>query len=139
LLRQRRQKLELQIPDDLPRIDGDGPRLTQVFVNLMGNASKFAPEDSTVRIGGVAKGNRIVAWVEDSGPGVPTTDNSSIFDRFYRGPEHEPEPGGLGLGLWIVKSIVDRHGGTITARRTAEDRTRFEVELPAALATDDIA
>ncbi len=137
LLRQRRQTLELQIPPELPRIDGDGPRLTQVFVNLMGNASKFAPEDSTVRIGGAPHGDRIIAWVEDEGPGVPVTDNTSIFDRFYRGPEQEPEPGGLGLGLWIVKSIVDRHGGTISARRTADNRTRFEVELPAAQATDD--
>lgn len=139
LLRQRRQTLELHIPDALRRIDGDGPRLTQVFVNLMANASKFAPEDSTVRIGGVERGQRVLAWVEDDGPGVPTTDTTSIFDRFYRGPEHEPEPGGLGLGLWIVKSIVDRHGGTITARRTDENRTRFEVELPAASDSDDSA
>ena len=51
LLKQRRQTLELDIPEDLPRVDGDGPRLTQVFVNLLANASKFAPEDSTVRIG----------------------------------------------------------------------------------------
>jgi signal transduction histidine kinase len=136
LLRQRRQTLELHIPEDLPRIDGDGPRLTQVFVNLMANASKFAPEDSTVRIGGLLREGRVVAWVEDEGPGVPAAETASIFDRFYRGPEQEPEPGGLGLGLWIVKSIVDRHGGTITARRTAAGRTRFEVELPAASDND---
>ncbi len=139
LLRQRRQKLELHLPEDLPRIDGDGPRLTQVFVNLMANASKFAPEDSTVRIGGSRQGERVLAWVEDEGPGMPDADSASIFERFYRGPEEEPEPGGLGLGLWIVKSIVDRHGGTIAARRTAEKRTRFEVELPAAGDGDDAA
>ena len=132
LLRQRRQTVELHIPKDLPRIDGDGPRLTQVFVNLMANASKFAPEDSVVRIGGAQRDDRVVAWVEDEGPGVPEAENASIFERFYRGPEQEPEPGGLGLGLWIVKSIVDRHGGSISARRTDAGRTRFEVELPAA-------
>jgi signal transduction histidine kinase len=110
-----------------------------VFVNLMANASKFAPEDSVVRIGGTRQGDRVLAWVEDEGPGLPAADASSIFDRFYRGPEQEPEPGGLGLGLWIVKSIVDRHGGTIAARRTAEHRTRFEVELPAANDGDDTA
>jgi signal transduction histidine kinase len=54
---------------------------------------------------------------------------NSIFDRFYRSAGQEPEPGGLGLGLWIVKSIVDRHGGSIAARRTPEGRTRFEVKL----------
>ena len=71
----------------------------------------------------------MTAWVEDEGPGVPEIESESIFDRFYRGAEQDPEPGGLGLGLWIVKSIVDRHGGTIRARRTETGRTRFEVEL----------
>jgi signal transduction histidine kinase len=129
LLKQRRQTLQLDIPEDLPRVDGDGPRLTQVFVNLLANASKFAPEDSVVRVGASSAGDRVTAWVEDEGPGVPATDSGSIFERFYRGPEQEPEPGGLGLGLWIVKSIIDRHGGSIRAERTAEGRSRFVVEL----------
>ena len=131
LLKQRRQSVELSIPEDLPRVDGDGPRLTQVFVNLLANASKFAPEDSIVRIGAAHAGSTVTVWVEDEGPGVPEIESGSIFERFYRGPEQEPEPGGLGLGLWIVKSIIDRHGGRITAGRTA-DRTRFVVELPVA-------
>ncbi|HEY4368522.1 MAG TPA: ATP-binding protein [Steroidobacteraceae bacterium] len=131
LLKQRRQTVELGIPEDLPRVDGDGPRLTQVFVNLLANASKFAPEDSVVRIGAAHAGSTVTVWVEDEGPGVPEIESGSIFERFYRGPEQEPEPGGLGLGLWIVKSIVDRHGGRIAAER-AVDRTRFVVELPVA-------
>ncbi len=130
LLKQRRQRIELELPEHLPSVDGDGPRLTQVFVNLLANASKFAPEDSVVRIGAFHSGSTVTAWIEDEGPGVPEIETGSIFDRFYRGPEQEPEPGGLGLGLWIVKSIVDRHGGTIRASRI-NDRTRFEVELPA--------
>ena len=72
----------------------------------------------------------VTAWVEDEGPGVPEIESGSVFDRFNRGAEHEPEPGGLGLGLWIVKSIVDRHGGRISVRRTESGRTRFEVRLP---------
>jgi signal transduction histidine kinase len=132
LLKQRRQRLELDIPEELPRVDGDGPRLTQVFVNLLANASKFAPEDSVVRIGAAPTDGTVTTWVEDEGPGVPEIESGSIFERFYRGPEQEPEPGGLGLGLWIVKSIVDRHGGTISARRTQAGKTRFEVTLPLA-------
>jgi signal transduction histidine kinase len=131
LLKQRRQRLEVHFPGDLPRVDGDGPRLTQVFVNLLANASKYAPEDSVVRVGATHENGRVVAWVEDEGPGVPDVESGSIFDRFHRGPEQEPEPGGLGLGLWIVRSIVDRHGGSIRTRRTEQNRTRFEVELPA--------
>jgi len=129
LLKQRRQHLELELPEDLPNVEGDGPRLTQVFVNLLANASKFAPEDSVVRIGAFHANGRVTTWIEDEGPGVPDIETGSIFERFYRGPEQEPEPGGLGLGLWIVKSIIDRHGGTIKASRV-NDRTRFEVELP---------
>ena len=131
LLKQRRQTVQLTIPEDLPRVDGDGPRLTQVFVNLLANASKFAPEDSVVRIGAEHTGGDVTIWVEDEGPGVPEIESGSIFERFYRGSEQEPEPGGLGLGLWIVKSIIDRHGGKIAAVR-ADGRTRFVVELPVA-------
>ena len=54
----------------------------------------------------------------------------SIFERFKRGGSQEPEPGGLGLGLWISRSIVERHGGSITAARTAEGYTRFTITLP---------
>jgi signal transduction histidine kinase len=129
LLKQRRQPLMVSIPEDLPRVDGDGPRLTQVFVNLLANASKFAPEGSEIRVGAAHVDGRVLAWVEDEGPGVPEIESGSVFERFYRGPDQEPEPGGLGLGLWIVKSIIERHGGSITARRTAEGRTRFEVTL----------
>jgi signal transduction histidine kinase len=129
LLKQRRQQLTVGIPEDLPRVDGDGPRLTQVFVNLLANASKFAPEGSEIRVGAAHVDGRVLAWVEDEGPGVPEIESGSIFERFYRGPDEEPEPGGLGLGLWIVKSIIERHGGAITARRTADGRTRFEVTL----------
>jgi signal transduction histidine kinase len=137
LLKQRRQILDVQLPEDLPRVDGDGPRLTQVFVNLLANASKFAPEESVVRVGATAADGKVIAWVEDDGPGMPDIESGSIFDRFSRGPEQEPEPGGLGLGLWIVRSIIDRHGGSIRTRRTTENRTRFEVELLASTAVEE--
>lgn len=130
LLVQRDQALEVSIPEDLPLVDGDAQRLTQVYVNLIANASKFAPESSTIRIGAVAEGDHVMTWVEDEGPGLPDGTGHSIFEQFQRGKDKEPEPGGLGLGLWIVKSIVDRHGGQITAVRTAEGRTRFSVTLP---------
>ncbi len=136
LLNQRRQRLILQIPESLPRVDGDGPRLTQVFVNLLANASKFAPESTPICVGASAQDSMVSIWVEDEGPGVPQIESGSIFDRFHRGPEEEPEPGGLGLGLWIVKSIIDRHGGNITATRTQEGKTRFEVRLPVQVTGD---
>jgi signal transduction histidine kinase len=129
LLAQRSQTLSVEVPEEFPRIDGDGPRLTQVFVNLIANASKFAPESSTIRVGASSSGKLVTVWVEDEGEGLP--DGDSIFDRFRRGRDVEPEPSGLGLGLWIVKSIVERHGGTISASRTPEGRTRFNISLNA--------
>ncbi|HEX3838758.1 MAG TPA: ATP-binding protein [Steroidobacteraceae bacterium] len=130
LLRQRQQVMEVQLPEDLPLVRGDKTRLTQVFVNLIANANKFAPDDSVLRIGAVAHANQVEAWVEDEGPGVPAGDVGTVFERFRRGADDEPEPGGLGLGLWIVKSVVERHGGTIVVQRTAAQHTRFSFTLP---------
>jgi signal transduction histidine kinase len=118
------------LPEGLT-LQGDATRLTQVFVNLIANASKFAPENTAVRVGAHVDGRQVTAWVEDAGPGVPEGDAVSIFERFKRGGSLEPEPGGLGLGLWISRSIVERHGGTITTERTADGFTRFTITLPA--------
>jgi signal transduction histidine kinase len=131
LLTMRHQQIEVSIPQGLPLIDGDLHRLTQVFVNLIANANKFAPEGSTVRVGAEPSGSTVTAWVEDEGPGPATADSEAIFARFRRGAGEEPEPGGLGLGLWIVKSIIERHSGTIALTRTEQGRTRFVMTLPA--------
>ena len=134
LVTQRRQVLQVELPESLPAVDGDSPRLTQVFVNLLANASKFAPEGSVIRVGGRQQASQVEAWVEDEGSGVPDLADTAIFDRFYRSKAEEPEPTGLGLGLWIVKSIVERHGGQVSAGRTTAGRTRFSVLLPMARA-----
>jgi signal transduction histidine kinase len=131
LLAQRRQTLAVALPDDLPLLAGDKPRLTQVFVNLLANANKFAPEDSTVRIGAEARPGEVLAWVEDEGPGPAASDGEALFARFRRGGGAEPEAAGLGLGLWLVKSIIDRHSGSVAFERTAAGRTRFTLTLPA--------
>ena len=130
LLTLRRQRLEVRLPEELPLIEGDKHRLTQVFVNLLANANKFAPEGSTVRIGCEVDESRLAVWVEDEGPGPASPAGEGLFAPFRRGAEHEPEPGGLGLGLWIVRSIVERHGGTVGVQRTDESRTRFTMILP---------
>jgi signal transduction histidine kinase len=131
LLVQRGQSLRVELPADLPVIRGDAQRLAQVVTNLLANANKFGPEGSEIRVGGARGDGEVSVWVEDLGPGVPESEGGSIFERFYRSAEQEPEPRGLGLGLWIVKSIVERHGGHVRAERTAEGRTRFTVTLPA--------
>jgi signal transduction histidine kinase len=130
LLRQRQLSISIDDSGIGAIVRGDAQRLGQVFVNLLANASKFAPEGSTIRIGGQRVGSRIEVWVEDEGPGVPEGSSSAIFDRFKRGVDSEPDAPGLGLGLWIVKSIIERHGGTVRMQRTHDQHTRFILSLP---------
>jgi signal transduction histidine kinase/HAMP domain-containing protein len=129
---QRQQVLDVDLPDDLPQVLGDVGRLTQVFVNLLANAIKFGPERGTIRVGAARSDGQVETWIEDEGPGVPELERNTIFERFHRSGEEEPEPGGLGLGLWIVRSIVERHGGHIGVTRPDDARTRFTLTLPVA-------
>ena len=133
LLALREQTLHLDLPYPLPPVTGDAPRLVQVFVNLLANANKFAPTGSTISIGGRAGGREIALWVDDEGPGLPPEGDDILFRRFMRSPGEEPEESGMGLGLWIVKSIVERHGGRVEARRRdgSAGGTRLCVILPA--------
>jgi signal transduction histidine kinase len=142
LLAQRRQEVEIDLPYPLPEVEGDAPRLTQVFVNLLANANKFAPPGSVVRVGGEVEEGRIALWVQDEGPGLPSGEAGALFDRFVRiaGEGEEPETGGMGLGLWIVRSIVERHGGTIEAGPGDGGRgTRMRIVLPRARTKEEAA
>jgi signal transduction histidine kinase len=133
LVTQRRQRVEVDLPYPLPPVLGDAPRLVQVFVNLLANAQKFAPAGSPLAVGGEVTQRDVALWVDDRGPGLPPAADSgnALFRRFVRSPEEmaEPEQSGMGLGLWIVQSIVERHGGTVAAERR-DPGTRMRVTLP---------
>jgi signal transduction histidine kinase len=136
LLRPLLEQADLQIEIDLGAlagrpVSGDAQRLQQVFVNLLANAVKFAPPGTAITIGAERHEAQLDVWVEDEGPGPPPGDPLALFERFHRGDTAEPDAPGLGLGLWIVRSIVERHGGSVHMERTAEARTRFVVTLPA--------
>jgi signal transduction histidine kinase len=131
LLDRRGQSLEVLELDGLPRITGDRERLVQVFVNLLANASKFAPRESHIQVAALSlPTGHIRAWVEDEGPGPEDAADATLFDAFRRSSGDDPEQSGLGLGLYIVKSIVERHGGRVWLERTPDARTRASLELP---------
>lgn len=136
LIAHRTQTLSVDLPYPIPSLTGDATRLTQVFVNLLANASKFAPEGSSIRIGGSVSDSEVSVWVEDEGPGLRASALATVFERFVRAPgsdeEEEPEQSGMGLGLSIVKSIVDRHGGRVEVRggKAPGQGTRMWVTLP---------
>lgn len=129
LAEQRGQKIDVALPHPLPVLSGDAPRLVQVFVNLIANAGKFSPEGTTVRVGGEVTANRVTIFVEDDGPGWEEDAETQLFEPFVRSMGEEPESSGVGLGLYIAKSIVERHGGVIEAR-SGSGRTRMAVRLP---------
>jgi signal transduction histidine kinase len=131
LLTQRGQQLDVRSIEALPVIHGDHQRLVQVVVNLLANASKFGPPNSIVRVDGRVSGRGgVTFWIEDEGPGPADPDDKALFEQFRRSGGEDPQEGGLGLGLFIVRSIVERHGGRVSLVRTAEGRTRASVELP---------
>lgn len=131
LIEQRNQDLAVAALDDLPVVHGDRQRLAQVMVNLLANASKFAPSYSVIRIDGQRTvAGTVVIWVEDEGPGPENPDDPLLFAQFRRSGGEDPEESGLGLGLYIVNSIIERHGGRVRLTRTASAHTRAEVELP---------
>lgn len=128
LLERRGQRLELDLPHPLPALAGDPQRLGQVLVNLLANASKYGPEGSAIGLGATVLPGRLALWVEDRGPGFPET--GATAGRFRRGAA-EPRQEGSGLGLWICRSILERHGGELALER-ADGLTRVRAELPTA-------
>jgi signal transduction histidine kinase len=128
LLDQREQEAIVELPYPLPVVRGDTRRLTQVFVNLLGNANKYAPAGSTITIGGQASPTELTLWVDDQGPGLPPG-GPEPWGRFVRAPATEPEQSGFGLGLSLVKSIVERHGGRVEAANTGTG-TRMSMTFP---------
>lgn len=130
LLAQRSLRLDLDVDHLVVPVRGDAQRLIQVLVNLLSNAAKFAPQASSISIGGRTLENSVEIWVEDAGPGVDVASRMAIFERFKRAEGAEPDAPGLGLGLWIVKSIIERHHGSVRFERIDNARTRFTVGLP---------
>ena len=93
------------------------------------NANKFAPAGSTISIGGAVGAAEVALWVEDQGPGLPAGNGTALFGRFVRSGADEPEQSGVGLGLWIVHSVVERHGGRVEAGGNRAG-ARIKVVLP---------
>ena len=117
------------IDDPAARVYGDRDRLEQALQNLAANAIRHAPRGSTVRLAAVADGDAVRLSIEDAGPGVAPEHLPHIFDRFYKGdPARSGASGGSGLGLSIVKAIVERHRGTLSVE-SRPGRTVFEIEL----------
>jgi signal transduction histidine kinase len=107
----------------------DPARLDRIVLNLLQNALKYSPPESEVGLEVHGGSGRVTIRVVDHGPGIPPADLPHIFERFYRG--HRTEAGGLGLGLYSVRLLVEAHGGSVRAEPTPGGGTTFVVTLPA--------
>ena len=114
-----------------PVIDADPHRLGQVVDNLLSNAIKFTPRGGRIAIRAASDGERALIAVSDTGIGIPPSDSERLFERTYRAAEAERRHiQGTGLGLTIVKAIVDAHHGSISVESEVGRGTTFTVELP---------
>jgi two-component system sensor histidine kinase KdpD len=126
-----RHRIELELASDLPMLELDAVLFEQVLFNLLDNAAKYAPPETTVRIESWQSPDTVYLRVLDEGSGISPTDLDHIFDKFYRAQKTDQVRAGTGLGLAISRGFVEAMHGTIVAANRA-DRTgaAFTISLP---------
>jgi signal transduction histidine kinase len=128
------RRFQLHVADREIDVDGDRDRLEQVLGNLIENAVKYSPDGSDIIIDvDRVDGNRVVTSITDRGIGIPNDELAQVFERFHRGRQvSSTNYGGLGLGLYISKQIVERHNGTIWVDSRQGEGTTFFFSIPVA-------
>ncbi|RKH07214.1 PAS domain-containing sensor histidine kinase [Corallococcus carmarthensis] len=123
--------LRFEAPDEPLVILGDRARLAQVLTNLVENAFKYSPTGGTIRVTARRMGTEACVSVKDEGIGIPKEEQAHLFERFFRA-RNAPISGfgGLGLGLYICRDIIERHGGRIWVESEVEHGSTFHFVLP---------
>lgn len=130
------RKVNVTIEQDLPLLSMDMVLMTQVLVNILDNALKYAPKESGIDISAYAEKEWVAIEVNDRGPGVLEHDLKRLFDKFYRIPVPEGA-GGTGLGLSICKGIVEAHGGRVFAENRSGGGLKIVLHLPLTLSQEN--
>lgn len=124
-------KLVNRVGYDLPEVDCDGQRVEQVLTNLLSNALKFTPPEGSVTISAATQNQFVVFTVADTGCGIPPEAQAHIFDKFIQlHPNRDDRTKGTGLGLTIVRHLVELHGGTVGVESIVGQGSRFSFSLP---------
>lgn len=130
-IKERDLNIRVNLPHNLPSIPADESNLQRVFVNLMSNAIRFTPPKGTVSISGKLQGSMLEISVSDTGIGIPPEDLTQLFTEFFRADNPiNRERKGTGLGLVLVKRIVEAHGGRIGVHSDVGKGTTFFFTLP---------
>jgi signal transduction histidine kinase/DNA-binding response OmpR family regulator len=138
LIDARQHVFTVSVPADLPRVKGDFARLAQILANLLNNAAKYTEPKGSIGLTATHGGADIVFCVRDSGMGIPPGSLSAIFELFAQAQRTlDRSQGGLGIGLTLVKRLVEMQGGSVAVYSAGHDRgSEFTVRVPAALPTD---
>jgi two-component system sensor histidine kinase ResE len=119
------------IPEDLPHIQADYDRITQVITNLVSNAYQYTPDEGSVTIKVTPDDVGVLIDVVDTGIGISEEDQARIFERFFRGEDPMVmRAAGTGLGLSIVQHLVEMHRGKVSFASKLNEGTTFSVWLP---------
>jgi signal transduction histidine kinase/ActR/RegA family two-component response regulator len=129
---ERHQQFHMSLPDDELVIEGDPVRLTQIFSNLLSNASKYTGNGGRIDLSATVSGANVAITITDNGDGIPADVLPHIFDLFTQGPRSlARSEGGLGVGLNVVRNLVHMHGGQVEAVSAGPGKgSRFVVTLP---------
>ena len=127
----KQQQVTTRVAPEASTISADPAKLHDIVRNLVENAVNYSPDRADIRVEALKRPEGHVAiTVTDSGPGIPPSDLGRVFERFYRVDKARARPGGMGLGLAIVRHLVELHGGRATAENRPEGGARFTVTLP---------
>jgi signal transduction histidine kinase len=129
----------LTLPSAPIYVDGDAVRLTQVFVNLLGNAVKFTPKGGEISLRVENQADHVDVQIKDTGQGIAAEDLAHVFEMFYQGAgSTHRDKAGLGLGLTLVQKLVQMHGGTVSAHSAGPGTgSEFSVRLPVVAAVEE--
>ena len=128
-------ELRVDVASDVPEVWGDHDRLLQVFENLIGNAIKFTAAGGRITVGAASKDHEVVFWVADNGCGIAPDALPHVFDRFWQATRGDRR--GAGLGLPIVKGIVEAHGGHVWVESTLGQGSTFFFSIPKSRPAED--
>ncbi|MGH7860252.1 MAG: sensor histidine kinase, partial [Candidatus Binatia bacterium] len=127
MARAREISIEAALAQDLPKLPLDRRHIDRVVANLLSNAIKYSPARSRIRVGTACENGRVLLAVRDQGPGIPADQVPHLFERYRRLGSGRID--GSGLGLYIVKRIVEAHGGRVRVDCPADGGSLFEVSF----------
>ncbi len=127
----QKHSFELHFPPDFPAIQGDEQRLRQVLDNLLSNAIKYSPNGGVIEVGGIVDDRTVTVYIRDQGVGLSASEQDRVFERFYRvDGKLSRRTQGTGLGLFLARSIIEAHGGSMRVESQPAQGASFYFTLP---------